>query len=275
MLRAGALRQVVALPDDFVPYMSVSWQIWILERPTHRPMYTVRLVDLSRATVPRTTNEWQETYGDPTRTREIASIELLDEDVLLLPSRHVEATIRDVRPEYDRLRRDLAKATTGLDIKLPSFKRTSGTAPFTMTTVTELIRNGAIELVDKATQLEPGDVLVPYRPDRVEVSVIGEPAPDRPSGEVLRCDPALIDPYFLACFLRSESNRLQTSTLGTSRFDLRRARVPRMPLDEQQRYGEAFRRLTALTEQTDKLSALATDAVRTAVNGLTSGALMP
>ena len=84
LLRAGALRQVVALPDEFVPYSSVPWQIWILERPAHRPMYTVRLVDLSRATVPRTTNEWQETYADPTRTHEIASIELLDEDVLLV-----------------------------------------------------------------------------------------------------------------------------------------------------------------------------------------------
>ena len=129
----------------------------------------------------------------------------------------------DVRPEYDRLRRDLAKATTGLDAKLPSFRRTSGTAPFTMIAVTELIRTGAVRLVDKGAHIEPGDIVVPYRPDRVEVSVIAEPTPDRASGEVLRCEPAVIDPYFLACFLRSENNRQQTSTLGTSRFDLRRA----------------------------------------------------
>ena len=48
-----------------------------------------------------------------------------------------------------------------------------------------------------------------------------------------------------------------------------------MTIDEQRRYGDAFRRLTALTAQIDQLSALATDAVRTAINGLTSGALMP
>jgi hypothetical protein len=236
-------------------------------------MYTVRLVDLSVSAVPRTEDEWQDVYADPLVTRDVASIELLDEDVLLLPSRHVEAPVRDVRPEYDRLRRELSKAAAGLDVKLPSLKRSSATVPFTTTSVMDLVRSGAIRFVDKGAAAEPGDVLVSSRVDRFDASVIGGPAPERLTGDVLRCEAGVIDPYFLACFLRSESNRRQT-TLG-SRLDVRRARVPLLPLAEQQRYGEAYRRLTALTGQIDQLSALATDAVQTAVDGLTSGVLMP
>ena len=54
-----------------------------------------------------------------------------------------------------------------------------------------------------------------------------------------------------------------------------RARIPRLPLSEQRQYGEAFRRLTEVTNQIERVSALAADAVQTAVYGLTSGVLAP
>jgi SAM-dependent methyltransferase len=275
MLRSGALLQVVALPAQFVPYASLPWQLWVLERPANRPMYTVRLVDLSDSSVPGTDDEWQEVYEDPALTRDVASIELLDEDVLLVPSRHMETPVRDVRPDYDRLRKDLSKAATALDPKLPVFKSANDVTPFSMVSVMDLVRTGAISLVSRETP-EPDDVVVRSAVNVVEAYVIGEPAPDRVAGEVLRCNRSAVDPYFLACFLESETNARTAGTLsGSSRLDLRRVRVPQLPLADQQRYGDAYRRLTALTEQADELSTLARRAVRTAVNGLTSGVLLP
>jgi hypothetical protein len=47
-----------------------------------------------------------------------------------------------------------------------------------------------------------------------------------------------------------------------------------MPLAEQRRYGDAFRRLIAVTDRIDTVAALATDAVQTAVYGLTSNLFM-
>ncbi len=276
MLRSGALLQVVALPPQFVPYASLPWQLWVLERPANRPMYTIRLVDLSDSAVPGTDDGWREVYEDPALTRDVASIELLDEDVLLVPARHVETPVRDVRPDYDRLRKDLTKATTELDPKLPVFKSASGPTPFSMISVMELVRSGAIGLVNREAPPRPGDVVVRLEVNRIAATVLGEPPPDRVAGEVLRCNRAAVEPYFLACFLESESNARTAGTLsGSSRLDLRRVRVPQLTLDEQQRYGDAYRRLTALTDRANEVSALARTAVRTAVNGLTSGVLLP
>jgi hypothetical protein len=276
LLRTGALRQVIALPEDLAPYPQAHWQIWVLERPADRPLYTVRLVDLSESDVPVTADEWESVYADRALTHDVPAIELLDEDVLLLPSRHVEAPVRPVGPEYGKLRTDLAKATARLDVKLPSYKRDSGPLPYPMTSVMDLVRSGAISLLDKGMP-EAGDVLVRSRSDALEASVIGEPVPESVSGDVLRCDPTAIDPYFLACFIQSENNRRHaTGTLRySSRLDLRRLRVPHMPLADQQRYGDAYRRLTDLASEVDRLGTLVAEAVRTAVDGLTSGTLRP
>jgi SAM-dependent methyltransferase len=280
MLRAGALRQVVALPEYFARDTSSPWQVWILRRPADRPMYTVRLVDLrgaQRDDVPTDHAGWRAVYRDEAVTRDVASIELLDEDVLLLPSRHIEVPLRDIGPDYDRLRARLARAAAAVEVTLPAFRGGTGTASFPMTSVMDLIRLRALEFIDKGAEVMAGDVVVPAGADRFDASVVGDHMPVRVAGDVLRCDPELIDPYFLACFLRSESNRrLASGTLGgTSRLDLRRARVPQMPLAEQQRYGHAFRRLTAVTDRIGSVAALATDAVQTAVYGLTSGLFVP
>jgi len=47
-----------------------------------------------------------------------------------------------------------------------------------------------------------------------------------------------------------------------------------MSLAEQRSYGEAFRALIAVADQIDHVSARATDAIDTAVYGLTSGVLL-
>ncbi|GAA2250803.1 N-6 DNA methylase [Streptomyces amakusaensis] len=64
----------------------------------------------------------------------------------------------------------------------------------------------------------------------------------------LRPDPALLDPWFLAGCLRSPENARRAGSHSThaSRVDVRRLRVPRLPLAEQRRYGDAFRRIVEL-----------------------------
>jgi hypothetical protein len=93
----------------------------------------------------------------------------------------------------------------------------------------------------------------------------------------LRCQSDLIDSYFLAGFLRSETNRRQASGTsgGTFRLDVKRARVPRMPLAEQRRYGDAFRELMAFEEAATEAADAAREVTRTAIQGLTSGTFAP
>jgi len=279
MLRAGALRQVIALPERFAAHLSGSWQIWVLSRPAGRPQYTVRMVDLTRRRpeeVPTDAAGWHTVWADPGTTSEVQAIELLDEDVLLLPARHVEAPVRDVAPEYDKLRASLERLARDLDVKLPALPRGRGPTPQTLISIMDLVRLGAISFVEKGGPVQPGDVVVPAGAERFDAFVVG-PDGQRVPGEVLRCDPEVIDPYFLACFLRSETNRRSASGTqgGTFRLDLRRARIPRLPLSEQRQYGEAFRRLTEVTDRIDAVARLANEAVQTAIYGLTSGVFPP
>jgi hypothetical protein len=62
---------------------------------------------------------------------------------------------------------------------------------------------------------------------------------------------------------------------GVFRYDVRRARVPRIPLSEQRRYGAAFRRLAEFAALMRRAAELGDDVVRLAMDGLTSGVFAP
>ncbi|GAA0821444.1 N-6 DNA methylase [Streptosporangium amethystogenes subsp. fukuiense] len=85
----------------------------------------------------------------------------------------------------------------------------------------------------------------------------------------LRVDPALLDPWFLAGCLRAPANARQAGTHAStsSRIDVRRLQVLRLPLEEQRRYGEAFRRLTVFERSLREAGTIG----RELVNGLTDG----
>jgi hypothetical protein len=109
--------------------------------------------------------------------------------------------------------------------------------------------------------------------------VAGDDAVGRPPGRdqcLLRPDPERFDPWFLAGFLSAEDN-LHGASTGTStvRIEPRRLRVPLLPLIEQRRYGEAFRRLYALRAAADLTARLAEETTRRLAGGLTGGALLP
>ncbi|MEV1288733.1 N-6 DNA methylase [Micromonospora sp. NPDC049679] len=93
---------------------------------------------------------------------------------------------------------------------------------------------------------------------------------------LLRANPAALDPWFLAGQLRTSANERQASSLsGSLRLDVRRAQVPRLPLDEQRRQGEAFRRLDAFDGALRHAAELGAELVRMTADGLARGALRP
>jgi hypothetical protein len=93
---------------------------------------------------------------------------------------------------------------------------------------------------------------------------------------LLRPDPARLDSWFLAGFVAAPYNIAGAST-GTSAVHLSpgRLRIPLMPLEEQRRYGEAFRRAQALRDGAVRAARLAEDAAELLLSGLTGGQLIP
>lgn len=281
LLRAGVLTHVIGLPEQFMQAATGPWQIWILQRPTARPNYTLRMVDLMAyepADVPADEKAWKAVFADTSVSRDIPSIELLDDEVLLVPAAHIEPEIRDVRPDYQQLGRAYADASGRLDSSVPSLGAHRKRPTFSTVTISELALSRALMIIERRDEVETGDVVVPLSGNGFDaITVADAPTTLQRHAIVVRCDPEQIDPYFLACFLRSETNRRQAAgTLsGTFRLDVRRARVPRVPLDEQRRYGDAFRRLMEFAGKAEQVATVAADAVSTAIYGLTSGVFAP
>ncbi|MFD7704946.1 N-6 DNA methylase [Streptomyces caelestis] len=97
-----------------------------------------------------------------------------------------------------------------------------------------------------------------------------------PGVHLFRPDPARLDPWFLLGFLSAEANLAGAST-GSSTLHVTpgRLRVPLLPLEEQRRYGEAFRHVEALREQARRARDLAEETARLVSGGLTGGQLVP
>lgn len=98
--------------------------------------------------------------------------------------------------------------------------------------------------------LRPGDVVTAAGGGQLTArAVTDEEADAYPAAGlyVLRADPALIDPWYLAGYLNGSDAARQSAGMLSSRSDLRRIRVPLPPLEEQRAYGEAFRRLDRFT----------------------------
>jgi hypothetical protein len=272
------LTHVIGLPEK--ASATGPWQIWVLTRPAGRPAYVLRMVDLTdRASedLPSDGKAWAAVFADAAHTRDVPSIELLDEDVFLVPAAYVAIEARDVTPEYAALRDRYAACVHRLPDAAPTLRAGDAKAAGSLVTVGDLARSGALTLVDRDTA-RPGDILIPGTPGGFDAFVLkATDTHEVKAASVVRCDPATLDPYFLACFLRSETNRRQAAGTmgGTFRLDVRRARVPRMPLSEQRRYGEAFRRLMEFAGVADEVAAAAATATRTAIDGLTSGIFAP
>ncbi|MFD0883224.1 class I SAM-dependent DNA methyltransferase [Streptosporangium algeriense] len=91
----------------------------------------------------------------------------------------------------------------------------------------------------------------------------------------LRVDPALLDPWFLAGCLRAPANarRAGTHASSSSRVDVRRLQVLRLPLPEQRAYGEVFRRLIDFERSLREAGTVGRELVNDMTDGLSAGRL--
>ena len=131
-------------------------------------------------------------------------------------------------------------------------------------------------------RIREGDVLVPH----VARQLIARVAQGQDVGAALsssvvliRPDPAVLDPWYLAGLLSSRDSGRQAarmaSTLGnTIRFDPRRVRIPVLPIEDQRTLGAAFRRLAdlarALRAAHDEGNALIRDLIDATVSSISA-----
>jgi SAM-dependent methyltransferase/phage terminase Nu1 subunit (DNA packaging protein) len=134
---------------------------------------------------------------------------------------------------------------------------------------------------DAAPSIAVGDVLV-------RATASGDGPMARVAGEedagallglhvhLFRPDPARLDAWFLAGFLGAEENIAGASTGSTIlTVNPGRLRVPLLPLEEQRRYGEAFRHVHELRAEAQRATRLAEETARLLAGGLTGGQLLP
>jgi predicted RNA methylase len=242
LVRRGIVRQVVALPPGTAASHALPIHLWCLQRPGNAggtdTDHTVRMVDLT-GNSPDGSLEPR-----PDQVADVPLIELLDDTVDLTPSSHLRARHRDYPSEYTALRKELEDRTRRLVALLPELVPGGGPGSLNgaTTSIADLARAG----------------LITY----------DGPEPASASEQ--------LDTDYLQGFLRSSANtRRSTSTSGTFRLDGRGARIPRMGIDEQRRYGSAFRALSEFEEGMRRVEELSRQLAEVARDGLATGALTP
>ncbi|MFI5906285.1 N-6 DNA methylase [Dactylosporangium sp. NPDC051541] len=103
--------------------------------------------------------------------------------------------------------------------------------------------------------IRAGDVLAPLVARRVTARVAtAEDVGAYPSSTVyvVRTDPTVLDPWYLAGYLSSSDGERQAERMGSSlgghlRVDLRRVRIPLVPIETQRAYGQLFQELAEFT----------------------------
>ncbi|MFD9106968.1 N-6 DNA methylase [Streptomyces bottropensis] len=241
LVRRGCVAAVVALPPGLAASHALSLHLWLLSRPSapRRATGTVRMVDLS-ANSPD--GPWE---PQPHQEAEVPLIDLLDNEVDLTPGRYVREPEPDYAVEYAKLREDLDSRLSRLRALLP-----------------ELPQRGRADGLDDGVPVAVSDLLAAGL-----VSL---------DGDQLTSVSDQLDPDYVRGFASSTANaRRSTSSSGTFRADLQAARLPRMDVERQRRYGDVFRSLGAFERELAELARMGDRAARLARDGLTGGALDP
>jgi hypothetical protein len=267
--------------------------LWVLRRPAgpdDRP--AVHMADLAGlgdpADVPLEFAAWEQLFnsGDAGVSRTVERLELLDEGASLLPSRYLTARGAASAAELAGATERLAEIYATVGRGLPRFAAPKTTGRHAYVTLAELERVGALTVRSRDDTPRPGDVLLRTqgRPPVVASAImerdddaIGRFVEVSGVAQVVEIDGTRLDPQFVALFLRSDVAALPVAnTLGAiNRDDLRRCRIPRLPLAEQRRYGEAFRRLSELEAALAALSDLSAKVIDQTIGGLIAGAVAP
>jgi len=249
----------------------------------------------------------------PGLARSVPVIELLDDDVDLAPARHLPpAAAADGAEQLTAVRERLGETLRLTADLTPPPVDPAPPARWPLTTVGELARGGTLvlrtggtggrarvpvltdhdvlagtapsgtlpESDEEAVLTEPGDVVVPVLGGGTVARVIGEATRGAALGRnlvLLRPDPTALDPWFLAGFLRGTANHRQASSYASTatRLDVRRLQLPRLPFDEQRRYGARFRALDEFERAVRHANRLGEQLVRGMYDGLTDGTVAP
>ncbi|MBT2480559.1 N-6 DNA methylase [Streptomyces sp. ISL-94] len=248
-------------------------------------------------------------------SRVVPVIELLDDDVDLTPARHLPppaagggpAALGAVRERLDETLARAARFTPPAPVPAPE-----AASLLSLTTIGELARAGALVLhtgtgsgtgaapvlteqdvyagtgpsgtlaatADEPVLTTPGDVLVPVVGGATVARVVDAATAGAVPGrglQLLRPDPAALDPWFLAGFLRGTANNRRASSHASTatRLDVRRLQVPRLPPAEQQRYGARFRALAEFEDALRLAGRLGEQLVQGLYDGLSDGTVTP
>ncbi|MGW7082237.1 N-6 DNA methylase [Streptomyces sp. NPDC054871] len=240
IVRRGLLTEIVALPPGMVASHAQPVHLWTLHRPSgpSDSATSVRMVDLTASAPDGPMEPTAEQVAD------VPLIDLLNDSVDLTPGAHVDASRQDFPAEYRALQRGIEELLNRLTVLLPAL--TAGDGPGTLDSATislaDLSRAGLVDLAD-AEPISTSEQL---------------------------------DTGYLQGFLRSASNnRRSTSSSGSYRLDVKGARIPQMAVEEQRRYGAAFRALKEFEEHIGEVTRLAEQVSALARDGLTNGALLP
>lgn len=249
----------------------------------------------------------------PGLARSVPVIELLDDDVDLAPARHLPPpAVADGAEQLAAVRERLGETLRLTTDLTPPAADAAPPVRWPLTTVGELARAGALvmrtggnggharlpvltdtdvltatapsgtlpESDEEAVLTEPGDVVVPVLGGGSVARVIEEATAGAALGRnlvLLRPDRTALDPWFLAGFLRGTANNRQASSYASTatRLDVRRLQLPRLPLDEQRRYGARFHALDEFERALRRASRLGEHLVRGMYDGLTDGTVAP
>ncbi|NUR67379.1 MAG: N-6 DNA methylase [Streptomyces sp.] len=249
----------------------------------------------------------------PGLARSLPVIDLLDDDVDLAPARHLPPpTAADGAEQLTAVRERLGETLRLTADLTPAPADAAHPVRWPLTTIGELARGGALvlrtggnggharvpvltdhdvlagtapsgslpESDEAAVLVEPGDVVVPVLGGGSMARVIDDATGGAALGRnlvLLRPERTALDPWFLAGFLRGTANNRQASSYASTatRLDVRRLQLPRLPLDEQRRYGERFRALDEFERALRRAGRLGEQLVRGMYDGLTDGTVAP
>jgi hypothetical protein len=305
LLRKGALRAVIGL--------SATHHLWLLRPAASvSPGRVLMVGPADPAAIIATWRRFEAdpALDVPGVSRGVPVIDLLDEEVDLTPGRRLSVPPPERTAErFAEGQERLAAAIDGLRPLVPDLPP-PGPRELAAVPVAELARTGQLEIQHAPGRGDPGpgedavltaedvidgrpasghgrpderwpavrggDIVVAAAAGRFAVRVVRDGgAALGPGLTLLRVDPGQLDPYFVAGALRSSAN-VQASvsqTGGTGRTDLRRALVPVLPLAEQRRYGDAFRRLDELESAVRSATAIGAELSRLLADGVTEGSL--
>ncbi|TDB90161.1 N-6 DNA methylase [Actinomadura sp. KC216] len=242
-------------------------------------------------------------------------IDLLDDEVDLTPARYLpqrsapasEGSFTAARDVLEKKAAELPRAVA----ELSSLTQARARHDVAMTTVGELAKAGVLQVLRPPVRVRMGEGTVPVLTlDDIAASrgATGTAAPDAdhvwisagdvvvslaarhpvsramaeggsvlgPGLALVRVDPSRSDPDFVAgwLLLGAQGARLRSST-SSARFDVRRARLPRLTLAEQAELGKAFRKLTDLETALREIQEHGADVLRLGLEGLGAGTLRP